>query len=105
MTAAAIPVRMASVAMTEDFYRCAIFQVVIAAVKCQPVMGLDGDGFVGIPLHDMGDAVDVITHSLVLTAFHFHIQGRTGVLGAVKSGSVDIVRNAEKCQHKNGAYR
>ena len=68
-------------------------------------MGLKGDGFIGIPLHDMCNAINVFPYSLILTAMHFYIQSGMSVFGTIKCGSVDVVRNGEKYKRKNGAYR
>ena len=79
--------------------------MVVATVKLQTVMGPDGDGFIGVLLHNMGHTVDVLPDSLVLTAVHFYIRRGMSIQGSVKGLPVNVVRNGENQHSEHQTYR
>ena len=101
MATAAIPVRMAPVAVKEDLQGRAVPDVIIASIEFQSVPGANGNFPVGYPLHDMADAKNVFRDMDILITLHgvFNLRPvrRRGIEGS--SVSIPSAKQYGSCQN------
>ena len=68
MSAAAIPIRVAAIAMEQNLDRSAVATMVVTTEEGGAIVTFDRNFFVGVSLHNAADAVDVFRNGFILRA-------------------------------------
>ena len=90
MTTAAIPERVAAVAVEENFDGSPVADVIIAAVKGCAVIAFDENIFAGKPLHDAADPVQVFCYGFVSSTLKRFVRGGMFVDRGIEADPVNI---------------